>query len=93
MQQLPRRLSRLSPHARSRTQKGLDRVSTDKVDAIINLVGELVITQSMLNCFGESFDMSMQDKLRDECRVAWLAAARVAGNRAKDPDAPDQFFV
>lgn len=47
------------------SEGGSIRVSTDKVDAIINLVGELVITQSMLNCFGESFDMSMQDKLRD----------------------------
>lgn len=41
------------------------RVGTDKVDAIINLVGELVITQSMLNCIGEQFDMSLLDKLRD----------------------------
>jgi two-component system chemotaxis sensor kinase CheA len=41
------------------------RVGTDKVDALINLVGELVITQSMLSCFGEQFDMSMIDKLRD----------------------------
>jgi two-component system chemotaxis sensor kinase CheA len=41
------------------------RVSTDKVDAIINLVGELVITQSMLSCVGEQFELSMLDKLRD----------------------------
>lgn len=41
------------------------RVSTDKVDAIINLVGELIITQSMLNGFGDYFDMSMAGKLRD----------------------------
>lgn len=41
------------------------RVSTEKVDAIINLVGELVITQSMLSQFGDQFDMSMVDKLRD----------------------------
>ena len=42
------------------------RVSTDKVDAIINLVGELVITQSMLNRFGEHFEMSMLATLRDK---------------------------
>ena len=41
------------------------RVSTDKVDAIINLVGELVITQSMLSQFGEHFEMNMLEKLRD----------------------------
>jgi len=29
------------------------RVSTDKIDALINMVGELVITQSMLNEFGD----------------------------------------
>ena len=41
------------------------RVSTEKVDAVINLVGELVITQSMLNCLGENFEMRMMDRLRD----------------------------
>jgi two-component system chemotaxis sensor kinase CheA len=41
------------------------RVSTDKVDAIINLVGELVITQSMLNRFGDQFDITKMDELKD----------------------------
>jgi len=41
------------------------RVSTGKVDAIINLVGELVITQSMLSSFSDHFEMSMLDRLRD----------------------------
>lgn len=41
------------------------RVSTEKVDAIINLVGELVITQSMLSRFGDVFEMHMVDQLRD----------------------------
>lgn len=44
---------------------GSIRVGTDKVDNIINLVGELIITQSMLSCCGENFDMSMAGKLRD----------------------------
>lgn len=44
---------------------GSIRVSTEKVDAIINLVGELVITQSMLSQFGDHFDISMIEKLRD----------------------------
>ncbi|MCX6611651.1 MAG: chemotaxis protein CheA [Acidobacteria bacterium] len=44
---------------------GSIRVSTEKVDAIINLVGELVITQSMLSQFGDQFDISMIEKLRD----------------------------
>ncbi|QEP42222.1 chemotaxis protein CheA [Ectothiorhodospiraceae bacterium BW-2] len=41
------------------------RVSIEKVDAVINLVGELVITQSMLSTLGENFDMNQIQKLRD----------------------------
>ncbi len=41
------------------------RVGTDKVDALINLVGELVITQSMLSQLGDDFDMDRLEKLRD----------------------------
>lgn len=43
---------------------GSIRVSIDKVDALINMVGELVITQSMLGQLGETFDMSRLDALR-----------------------------
>ena len=39
------------------------RVGIDKVDSVINLVGELVITQSMLSTLGENFDMSKVNKL------------------------------
>jgi two-component system, chemotaxis family, sensor kinase CheA len=41
------------------------RVNTDKIDALINMVGELVITQSMLGQFGEDFDIKNIDKLND----------------------------
>ncbi len=44
------------------------RVSINKIDEIINMVGELVITQSMLGQFGtevEEFDSGMIEKLRD----------------------------
>lgn len=41
------------------------RVNIDKVDALINMVGELVITQSMLGQFGEDFDIKNIDKLND----------------------------
>ncbi|NNM61866.1 MAG: chemotaxis protein CheA, partial [Steroidobacteraceae bacterium] len=40
-----------APAARPVADSGSIRVSTDKVDALINLVGELVITQSMLSRF------------------------------------------
>lgn len=41
------------------------RVGIDKVDALINMVGELVITQSMLGQLGADFDMSRVEKLKD----------------------------
>lgn len=39
------------------------RVGIDKVDALINIVGELVITQSMLSEIGSNFDMSRLERL------------------------------
>ncbi|MBK7543594.1 MAG: chemotaxis protein CheA [Candidatus Competibacteraceae bacterium] len=41
------------------------RVGIDKVDVVINLVGELITTQSMLSALGEDFDMSRLDKLHE----------------------------
>jgi two-component system chemotaxis sensor kinase CheA len=41
------------------------RVGTEKIDELINMVGELVITQSMLGMLGESFDVSKLDRLQD----------------------------
>lgn len=41
------------------------RVGTDKIDELINMVGELVITQSMLGVLGEDFNMSKVERLQD----------------------------
>jgi two-component system chemotaxis sensor kinase CheA len=41
------------------------RVGIDKIDALINMVGELVITQSMLDQVGQSFDAARMVQLRD----------------------------
>jgi two-component system chemotaxis sensor kinase CheA len=41
------------------------RVSTTKVDHLINLVGELVITQSMLSRFADGCDPTELEKLRE----------------------------
>jgi two-component system chemotaxis sensor kinase CheA len=41
------------------------RVSIDKVDDLINMVGELVITQSMLSQLGEDFQMDRVERLKD----------------------------
>ncbi len=44
---------------------GSIRVNIDKVDALINLVGELVITQSMLSRFNSDFDFTQIEQLRE----------------------------
>lgn len=41
------------------------RVGTDKVDTLINMVGELVITQSMLSQMGGEFSMDKLEVLRE----------------------------
>lgn len=41
------------------------RVDTAKIDTLINMVGELVITQSMLSLIGEHFDLSKLDQLKN----------------------------
>ncbi len=55
--------SRARPKSK-KTESGSIRVNTDKVDALINLVGELVITQSMLNRFGQGFDFTQIEALK-----------------------------
>ncbi|BFI97051.1 MAG: chemotaxis protein CheA [Rhodanobacter sp.] len=44
---------------------GSIRVGIDKVDALIDMMGELVITQSMLNDIGTNFELSQLDRLRE----------------------------
>jgi len=41
------------------------RVGTDKIDSLINMVGELVITQSMLNELGKDFSIERMPKLME----------------------------
>ncbi|HWJ34896.1 MAG TPA: chemotaxis protein CheA [Steroidobacteraceae bacterium] len=49
---------------KSGAESGSLRVATEKVDALINLVGELVITQSMLGRFAEKYDPEDIESLR-----------------------------
>ncbi len=52
----------------ARGEAGSIRVSIDKIDALINMVGELVITQSMLGQIGErleGLDTACVERLRD----------------------------
>lgn len=41
------------------------RVDIQKIDGLINMVGELVITQSMLGMLGDEFDMSRVERLKE----------------------------
>ncbi|ATG90226.1 chemotaxis protein CheA [Methylomonas koyamae] len=41
------------------------RVDTAKIDTLINMVGELVITQSMLSLLGDHFEMNKLDQLKN----------------------------
>jgi len=49
--------------SKAKPDVGSIRVGVDKVDSLINLVGELVITQSMLSELGNDFDMSKTERL------------------------------
>ena len=49
---------------RAAADAGSIRVATERVDALINLVGELVITQSMLSRFSDHYDASCTEALR-----------------------------
>jgi two-component system chemotaxis sensor kinase CheA len=50
--------------AQKAAESGSIRVATEKVDDIINLVGELLITQSMLSGFADGIDPNDLDRLR-----------------------------
>lgn len=49
----------------SKQSSGSIRVDTDKIDTLINMVGELVITQSMLSLVGENFELERLEQLQN----------------------------
>ena len=57
------------PAAANTKDAGSIRVSIDKIDALLNLVGELVITQSMLARFGDREHTGSTQGLRDGLMV------------------------
>ena len=73
-QQISQALQKQQDNATHVTKKGTDtasiRVDTAKIDKLINLVGELVITQSMLSDLSTRFEMSQLAVLLE--RVAQL---------------------
>ncbi len=54
----------MAPAQKSGTDSGSIRVATEKLDNIINLVGELLITQSMLSRLADGIDPSELDQMR-----------------------------
>jgi two-component system, chemotaxis family, sensor kinase CheA len=53
-----------APAQKASGDSGSIRVATEKLDNIINLVGELLITQSMLSSFADGIDQNDLDRLR-----------------------------
>jgi two-component system chemotaxis sensor kinase CheA len=53
-----------APAQKAPAESGSIRVATEKLDNIINLVGELLITQSMLSGFADGIDPDDLDRLR-----------------------------
>ncbi len=60
-----RRDDRRKSDRRATGESSSIRVSIDKIDDLINLVGELVITQSMLSQVGENLEMNSVERLRE----------------------------
>lgn len=52
-----------APKKEAKTESASIRVGTDKVDSLINMVGELVITQSMLGELGRDFSIERLPRL------------------------------
>ncbi len=52
--------------------EGSIRVDLSKIDQMVNLVGELVITQSMLSQFGEKAEQSGQNQENNEADLEWV---------------------
>ena len=55
--------SKTKTKTKGKAEVGSIRVGVDKVDNLINLVGELVITQSMLSELGNDFEMDKVERL------------------------------
>lgn len=59
-----------SADAKAPKQEGSIRVDLSKIDQMVNLVGELVITQSMLSQFGEQAEQSSENS--QEANMEWV---------------------
>ncbi len=60
----PAAVPKAAPREAASAESGSVRVGIDKIDGLIDLVGELVITQSMLDTFREDFDPARLEMLQ-----------------------------
>jgi len=58
-------LSAAAPQSQKKAEPGSIRVDIEKIDTLINMVGELVITQSMLGQIGADFTFDKVSKLQE----------------------------
>ncbi|NPA71593.1 MAG: chemotaxis protein CheA [Gammaproteobacteria bacterium] len=61
----PKAAAKKAPAPKAQKQEGSIRVDLSKIDQMVNLVGELVITQSMLSQFGEYAEESQSGNTDD----------------------------
>lgn len=62
----PKSEQKVAPKQKAKTTENTSiRVSIDKIDGLINMVGELVITQSMLGQLGQEFTMDRLQRLQE----------------------------
>ncbi len=62
------------PANKAKAESGSIRVSTDKIDTLINMVGELVITQAMLGQLGQQEQISSESMLMLNLGLEQLAS-------------------
>ncbi len=69
VEQVNEQIAQAKPKANKANAKPAEntsiRVSIDKIDGLINMVGELVITQSMLGQLGQEFDVTRIQRLQE----------------------------
>ncbi|BDM62864.1 chemotaxis protein CheA [Shewanella sp. NFH-SH190041] len=66
--------TKAKPTKNKNTEGGSIRVSTDKIDTLINMVGELVITQAMLGQIGQQEEITQQSILMMQQGLEQLAS-------------------
>ncbi|RLA59739.1 MAG: chemotaxis protein CheA, partial [Epsilonproteobacteria bacterium] len=64
VEKTPSPVTKTAKKAAAKTSSSI-RVDTGKIDTLINMVGELVITQSMLSLVGEHFELNKLDQLKN----------------------------